>query len=178
MRNSLTLKVLVLTILKKQNWRTSHPLTGTIFMHKTCKKRFPNEDSSGLFNQEKCATIHISRHRKQLSRRFHFQTFYIVQQLHRAINSFCRDCSSLRAIFFFFFKWWKLLDLSVPQKNVLIKDSPPRIFPGHPRFHLSRVPLTNQQPLIEKWNQIQLSSSVLSHAGTCNSADKNLKLKT
>lgn len=73
-------------------------------MHETYKKRFPNEDSSGLFNQEKCATIHISRHRKQLSRRFHFQTFYIVQQLHRAINSFCRDCSSLRAIFFFFFQ--------------------------------------------------------------------------
>lgn len=100
-------------------------------MHKAYKKCFPNEDSSVLFSREKCATIHISIPRKQLSRRFHFQTFYIVQQLHREINWLCKDGGCLRAIFF---KWEKLLDLSVPQKNVINKDSPPRIFPGHPDF--------------------------------------------
>lgn len=160
MRNSLTLKFLIFMILEKQNGRTFHPLTGTIFVHKMFKKCFPSEDSSVLFSQGKCATIHLSRHRQQLSRRFNFQTFYIVQQLCSEINSLCKGWGCLRP--FFFFKLLKLLDLSVPQKNVINKDK--QDISRTPRLHLPGVPLTNQQLLIEKWNWIQLSSSAVSHA--------------
>lgn len=67
MSNSLTLKVLLFTLLQKHNWRTFHPFTGIIFMHQTYNKCFLKEDSSVLFNQDKCAMIHRPRHSKKAS---------------------------------------------------------------------------------------------------------------
>lgn len=66
--------------------------------------------------------------------------------------------------------------VSFPPPKILTNMALPEYF-STLRFHLSGVPLTNQQLLMEEWNQIQLSSSALSHAGACNAADNILKLK-
>lgn len=78
----------------------------------------------------------------------------------------------------FFFLIMEIAGPASPSNICDQQKQPSQDISRTPGFHLSGVPLTNQQLLIEKRNRAQLSSSALSHAGTCNSVDNNLELKT
>lgn len=85
-------------------------------MHETYKKCFPNEDSSGVFNQEKEQSMYPDTE-NSLAGGFTFKhfttgTYYIVQQLRRELTLSAKTGAVWELLCF---KWWNLLDLSIPQ---------------------------------------------------------------